>query len=55
MIEHATIVHRPYPGEHQYNDPDGKCWCKPLVIAVDDPRTSEDILRAAMDLPKDLN
>jgi hypothetical protein len=46
-----AIVHRPYPGEHDYSG-NGECWCRPVVVAYDDPRTREQILEEALKPPK---
>jgi len=38
----TVIVHRDYPGEHDADDP--ACWCGPVLVDCEDPRTPEEVL-----------
>jgi hypothetical protein len=37
------ILHRALPGEHVDNAP---CWCDPLIVEADDPRTPWELVVA---------
>lgn len=38
------VVHRDLPGTHDETD---FCWCKPVIVADDDFRTTEEIVEAS--------